>query len=138
MATLPSPRTRRGARLEIIPFIDIMFFLLATFMMASLAMVQNEGINLTLPTAATAIPAEELPEQSTVSVTAEGEIFLNREPVSREALAPFFRQLYAKDPESRVIVQGDYECDYGVVVEVFDTARESGLTRLILRTRKSD
>lgn len=136
MANLISPRSRKHARLEIIPFIDIMFFLLATFMMASLSMVHNEGIDLNLPKATTSLPDQELPKENTVSIDADGIVYINGEASSVEAAGQFFRALYQKDAESRLIVQGDYRCDYGKVVEVFDLARSQGLTRLILRTRK--
>ena len=56
MPSLPSPRGKTRPRLEIIPFIDIMFFLLATFMMVSLSMIKNEGLPVKLPQAATATP----------------------------------------------------------------------------------
>ena len=49
MPAIPSPRAGRRPRLEIIPFIDIMFFLLATFMMVSLSMIDIQGIDLNLP-----------------------------------------------------------------------------------------
>ncbi|MEO0452692.1 MAG: biopolymer transporter ExbD [Verrucomicrobiota bacterium] len=138
MASLRSPRAQKNARLEIIPFIDIMFFLLATFMMASLSMVQNEGIDLNLPQAATSLPSQELPKNNTVSIDADGNLFLNEQATSLEEAKPYFAQLFREDPETKVIVQGDYQCDYGKVVEVFDLARSQGLTKLILRTRKPE
>ena len=50
---IPAPAGRKKARIEIIPLIDVVFFLLATFVMVSLSMVKNEGISVNLPTAAT-------------------------------------------------------------------------------------
>ncbi len=74
MARLPSPRAKVRPRLEIIPFIDIMFFLLATFMMVSLSMIRNEGISVHLPTAATAVP-QERHDQVSLSVTEAGGLY---------------------------------------------------------------
>jgi biopolymer transport protein ExbD len=54
---IPSPRAKRRARIEI-PLIDIMFFLLATFVMVSLSMIRNQGINVNLPVAATSAPQD--------------------------------------------------------------------------------
>lgn len=48
---LPLPNIRRRPRIEIIPLIDIIFFLLATFVMVSLSMVRNQGLNVNLPRA---------------------------------------------------------------------------------------
>lgn len=59
MTKIPSPRSNKRARIEIIPLIDIIFFLLATFVMVSLSMVQNRGIPVTLPAAATGAPQAE-------------------------------------------------------------------------------
>jgi biopolymer transport protein ExbD len=56
MTIIPSPRGQKRARIEIIPLIDIMFFLLATFVMVSLSMVKNQGIPVRLPSAATGQP----------------------------------------------------------------------------------
>ncbi len=138
MARLPSPRAKTRPRLEIIPFIDIMFFLLATFMMASLAMIENEGLDLDLPPAYSSQPAQELPDRITISVTESGEIFLNKEPVVLAELEGLFRQAHQKNPELAVILQGDTESRFGKVVEVFDKARMVGLTKLVLRTQRPE
>ena len=50
---ITSPVSRKKARIEIIPLIDIMFFLLATFVMVSMSMVKNQGIAVNLPKAST-------------------------------------------------------------------------------------
>jgi biopolymer transport protein ExbD len=55
---IPSPRAKRRAHIEIIPLIYIMFFLLATFVMVSLSMIRNQGINVNLPVAATSAPQD--------------------------------------------------------------------------------
>ena len=54
---IPSPRAKRRARIEI-PLIDIMFFLLGTFVMVALSMIRNQGINVNLPVAATSAPQD--------------------------------------------------------------------------------
>ncbi len=137
MPQIQSPRQGRKPRLEIIPFIDIMFFLLATFMMVSLSMIQNQGIELNLPRATTAIPQDIPPETLTISVDRNGQLFRNREPTSLPALRHEFTRLGSASAEQpRIVLQGDYETHFGKVVEVFDTARSCGLTRLVLRTEK--
>jgi biopolymer transport protein ExbD len=134
MFAIPSPRSGRRPRLEIIPFIDIMFFLLATFMMVSLSMIDNQGIDLNLPGANSARPQDQTDQAQTVSVAKSGELFLNKEPITLSMLQERFSQLIEEDPETRLIVQGDYECPYGLVVEVFDSARMRGLSKLVIRT----
>ena len=134
MSAIPSPRSGRRPRLEIIPFIDIMFFLLATFMMVSLSMIDNQGIDLNLPGATSARPQDQTDQAQTVSVAKSGELFLNKEPITLRTLQERFSQFIEEDPETRLIVQGDYECPYGLVVEVFDSARMRGLSKLVIRT----
>ncbi len=56
MTPIPSPRSKKRARIEIIPLIDIIFFLLATFVMVSLSMVKNKAIPVNLPPASTGAP----------------------------------------------------------------------------------
>jgi len=136
MAQLSSPRARTRPRLEIIPFIDIMFFLLATFMMVSLQLIENQGIELKLPGAISAQPMEIKNDPLTVSVAADGGIFLQKESVNLEQLKVEFARLKLENPETKIVLQGDYGCEYGKVVEVFDHARRAGLTKLILRTKK--
>ena len=111
-----------------------MFFLLATFMMVSLSMIDNQGIDLNLPGANSARPQDQTDHTQTVSVAKSGELFLNKEPITLSMLQERFSQLIAGDPETRLVLQGDYDCSYGLVVEVFDSARTRGLNKLVIRT----
>jgi len=72
---IPSPRARKRARIEIIPLIDIIFFLLATFVMVSLSMVKNRGIQVNLPGAETSVP-QDAAERVFLGVNDQGEIYL--------------------------------------------------------------
>ena len=81
MTVIPSPRSKRHARIEIIPLIDIMFFLLATFVMVSLSMVKSHGVPVRLPSTATGQQIEHK-DFSTISVTASGQVYIDKEEVS--------------------------------------------------------
>ncbi len=82
MIPIPSPRSRRKARIEIIPLIDIIFFLFATFVMVSLSMVKNKGIPVNLPAAATGAPQPH-EESAVITVDATGALFFNRQSVTK-------------------------------------------------------
>ena len=69
-----------------------------------------------------------------MSVAKSGELFLNKEPITLPTLQERFSQLIAGNPETRLVLQGDYDCAYGLVVEVFDSARARGLSKLVIRT----
>jgi biopolymer transport protein ExbD len=136
MARIPSPITTRKPRLEIIPFIDVMFFLLATFMMVSLTMVQNQGIDLNLPGAKSSVSREPKDKDVIISVQKDGDVFYNKEKISCEALAERLLKLKEIAPEAKVILQGDSGAEFQKVIEVLDEARHAGLTKLVVRTRK--
>ena len=69
------PNVKRKARIEIIPLIDVVFFLLATFVMVSMSMVKNQGLQVRLPSAVTAIPEA---RKSSVTVTLpKAEMFIS-------------------------------------------------------------
>lgn len=136
MARLTSPRSQTRPRLEIIPFIDIMFFLLATYMMVSLSMIQNQGIDLQLPGAKATTTQDPKNDSVTLSIAPSGEIYWNKELVTKESLSSRFQEVKQVSPDSKIIIQGDQEAPYGQIVEVLDTARGVGLTKLHLRTIK--
>jgi hypothetical protein len=76
---VPSPRSGKKARIEIIPLIDIVFFLLATFVMVSMAMIKNQGVSVNLPVASTSAP-QERKEYTAITVTAGATITSTKRP----------------------------------------------------------
>src|SRR5258708_1311097 len=76
-----SPVPHRKARIEIIPLIDIMFFLLASFMMVSLTMIKMQSIKMDLPTA-TQAKRDFKPEILNISVDKAGDIYIEKKPVN--------------------------------------------------------
>jgi biopolymer transport protein ExbD len=130
----------KRARIEIIPLIDIIFFLLATFVMVSLSMTKNQGVSVALPSAASAATMLEPQQQSralTLSVTGKGEVFFNKEKITLAQL-PFRLQTYKsaeKDP--KVILNGDAGADFQVVVAVLDEVRKAGIAKVGISTDKT-
>ena len=134
MTPIPSPRSKRRARIEIIPLIDIIFFLLATFVMVSLSMVKNRGIAVNLPAAATGAP-QDTGEFATISVNAAGDFFFNKQPVTSAQLDGDLKDLLAKDAEPRVFIQGDANAAFGKAVAVLDQVRSLGITKVAIETQ---
>jgi biopolymer transport protein ExbD len=134
MTPIPSPRSKKRARIEIIPLIDIIFFLLATFVMVSLSMVKNLGIAVQLPAAATGTP-QPREDAAVITINAAGELFFNKQPVNESELEAALRQLHASDPDARVFINGDKKAEFGVAIAVLDQVRKLGVTRVAIETQ---
>jgi biopolymer transport protein ExbD len=122
-------RPPRKARIEIIPMIDTVFFLLVFFMMASLSMTVYRGVPLSLPKAASGEPRQ---DRVSVSVTREGVIYLDHHQVEPAELAERLRALHDKDPEVVVLVSADGDVTHRHVVEAMDAARVAGISRMAI------
>jgi biopolymer transport protein ExbD len=133
---IPSPRPKRRARIEIIPLIDIMFFLLATFLMVSLSMIRNQGINVNLPLASTSAP-QDRKDYASITVTEKGEFYWNKEPVNLNAVVSRLQQLKQSQPDPKVFINGDAKAHFEDVVSVLDEARKIGIAKVAIETAKN-
>ena len=130
---IPSPRQKRRARIEIIPLIDIIFFLLATFMMVSLSMIKNQGLSVHLPVAGSGIP-QDRNDVVTISVSENGSYAWNKEAFSPSELADRLVQLKAAQPEAKLIINGDNRVQLQSVVTILDEAKKAGLAKVVIQT----
>jgi biopolymer transport protein ExbD len=131
---IPSPRTSRKARIEIIPLIDIIFFLLATFVMMSLSMIKNRGIPVNLPVASSDA-AQEREDYSAITVTAEGDLYFNKDAMSLEGIVERLRTLKEANADPRVFINGDAKAELGRAVAVLDEIRKVGITKVAIETK---
>jgi biopolymer transport protein ExbD len=131
---IPSSRSKRRARIEIVPLIDIMFFLLATFVMVSLSMVKSRGIAVVLPQASTGQPQEQSDHVS-VSVTENGQLYLDKRELSQTELVETLARLKAQNPELRVHINGDQNARLGLAISVLDEVRKLGISKISFETR---
>ena len=133
---VPFDSPPRRPRIEIIPLIDVIFFLLASFLMVSLSMVKNQGIPVRLPVAATGKPnLADAPV--TVTVSRQGAFSLNKQAMGLEALRRQLQALQRRDPDLKVILQGDAGSDFGDVVKALDELRRLGIERVAMQTTAS-
>jgi biopolymer transport protein ExbD len=129
----------KRARIEIIPLIDIIFFLLATFIMVSLSMTKNQGVQVALPTAGSAASLgdnQEMEKAVTLTVTAKGEIFYNKEKITIAQLPMKLQTLKSTSKDPRVILNSDAGADFKHVVAVLDEARKIGIAKIGINTDK--
>jgi biopolymer transport protein ExbD len=117
------------ARIEIIPLIDIMFFLLAAFMLVSLSMVNLKAVRVELPTA-TSATAETSRNLVSISVDKAGLLYLDRQPVGANELAAALATMSASNSNLRVFISGDRDARHGDVIRVLDLARNAGLEKV--------
>ena len=130
---IPRFREKRRARIEIVPLIDIIFFLLATFVMVSLAMVKHQGIPVVVPQAATG-QAQENKEHIMVTLSETGQMYLNKVELSQEALFAQIRILKEVDPDLRILINGDENARLGLAIGFLDETRKLGSTKVAFAT----
>jgi biopolymer transport protein ExbD len=94
---LNSPIPPKKARIEIIPLIDIMFFLLACFMLVSLSMTQMRGMKVALPSAVTATP-ENKSDFHAITIDAIGNLYLEKKQLAMDALIEAVKDTLARIP----------------------------------------
>lgn len=122
------------ARIEIIPLIDIMFFLLAAFMLVSLSMVNLKSVKVNLPAATTAAP-EAKRDFIAVSVDKSGVPFLDARPVGLNELAALLAARQRTNADMRVLISGDRDARHGDVLRVLDAVRAAGIGKVSFETR---
>lgn len=131
---VPLPTSKRRVRIEIIPLIDIVFFLLATFVMVSMSMVKNQGISVNLPTAATG-HAQDNERLVTITVTEKDAIYLDKESMSLPQMSARLAELKRVDPQLKVLINGDQKAAFGRAVGVLDEVRRLGINKVAIRTK---
>jgi biopolymer transport protein ExbD len=131
---IPSPRSKRRARIEIIPLIDIMFFLLATFVMVSLSMVKSKGVPVHLPGAASG-ETQNREEFTSITVTAANELLFNKKPITAADLPAALEKLKRENPDPKVFINGDEDSRLGATILVLDAARTAGITKIAFETK---
>lgn len=126
-------RESHKARIEIIPMIDIIFFLLVFFMISTLSMTINRALPVNLPTAATS--QKDLRENLHLTLTREGGLFLNKEAITLPQLGPQVKAALASEPELTVILSADGEVHHSMVVAVMDELRTAGIAHLAIAVK---
>ena len=123
---------RRG-RIEIIPMIDVMFFLLVTFMLASLAMQSLNSIAVNLPKG----EAESLKHKEPVTLTVmqDKKLFLDKTPVTLDTLAFTLKRMLTGQDQG-LIVNADTDAAEGVVVQAMLAARRAGVEHFQIAVKR--
>jgi biopolymer transport protein ExbD len=124
-----SPVPKHKARIEIIPLIDIMFFLLASFMMVSLSQVHMKGIKVNLPTGQSG-ETQSKKDYISVSVNRDGIPFFDKEEMNYDTLTARLKQVHDENPEAKVFVRGDADTVHFNVIRILDILRSVGFYKI--------
>ena len=126
---LGSPLPHKKARIEIIPLIDIMFFLLASFMMASLSMIRLQSIKMDLPTA-TMATRDFKPDIVNIAVDKAGEVSIDKQPMNIVELHGYLSNKFRINTNVPVYISGDKDSRHGDVIRVLDIVRREGIQKV--------
>lgn len=124
---------RERPRLEIVPMIDIMMFLLVFFVMIVLKMIPDSGVKLQLPGAATANDLK--PTQIVVMIDPNGGLHVKNQSITRAGLQTYLTGVADAKKNVNVIIAGDKNLRYQRVMQVMDAVRKSGITDVGLATK---
>jgi biopolymer transport protein ExbD len=124
----------KRARIEIIPLIDVIFFLLATFVLFTLSLNKSNGISVHLPVAETA-QVRDPNGTVTISVTDEGTLAWNKDLITLDEFLIRLQQYHRDEPDGRILINGDEKAFFAQAVYVFDEARKAGFQRVFIETR---
>jgi len=124
-----SPVPKKRARIEIIPLIDIMFFLLASFMMVSLSQTHMKGIRVALPSQVRP-PPNELNRPISIRVGAGDSVTFDGQYVPPEQVLPRLFNLHAANPGVKVSLSAEGMARHGDVITVLDMIRRAQIEKV--------
>jgi biopolymer transport protein ExbD len=125
-------RQSKKGRIEIIPMIDVMFFLLATFMLASLSMQNLHSLAVNLPQGHAAPMQPKTPV--TLTITSDSKIFLDKVPVTLQTLAATLKPML-HDANASLIVAADSAAPNGITVQAMLQARSAGAGHFLIAVK---
>jgi biopolymer transport protein ExbD len=126
---IASPLPHKRARIEIIPLIDIMFFLLASFMMVSLSQTHMKGIKVNLPSASLPPPSK-VKDFVAIRVREGNAVYFDNQFVSDDQVLPKLFAYHQANPGIKVSISATLLALHGDVITVLDKVRRAGITKV--------
>src|SRR5580704_5544304 len=125
---------RKRARIEIIPLIDVIFFLLATFVLFTLSLTKSNGQSVRQPDSVTGEPRD--PSGShTITILPEGALAWDKDPISTTEFLQRVQEYHLQEPDGRILINGDQNAHFFAVIYVMDEARKAGFRKVFIETR---
>ncbi len=133
-AVLPD-EGKKKARIEIIPLIDVIFFLLATFVLFTLSLAKIQSVPVNLPVASASASSKPDEDTVTLQVSDQGTCYWNKELINLSEIAPRLQHYKTQVPNPRVLIAGDDKAKFGVTVLALDEVRKAGIEQVSVETR---
>jgi biopolymer transport protein ExbD len=125
---------RKRARIEIIPLIDVIFFLLATFVLFTLSLTKSNGQSVRQPDSETG-EARDPSGSHTVTILPEGALAWDKDPVSTTEFLQRIQDYHLQEPDGRILINGDETAHFAGVIYVMDQARLAGFRKVFIEVR---
>ena len=124
-------RTRKTTESEVnlTPMLDVVFIMLIFFIVTA-SFVKEAGIDISRPSAATAVRKER--GNILVAITENNQIWIDRRQVDPRALRANIERMHAENPQGSVVIQADEKSENGLLVKVMDAARLAGVSNISL------
>ena len=127
---------KKRARIEIIPLIDVIFFLLATFVLFTLSLNKSNGVEVKLPDSRTGEPRDPA-GTITVSILQDGSYAVNKDNVNVEEMENRLKAFHLEHPEpdAHILINGDAEASFSAAIFAIDEARRLGIQKVLIETQ---
>ena len=125
---------KKRARIEVIPLIDVIFFLLATFILFTLSLNKSNGLKVELPASQTA-EVRDPAGAVTITVTAEGTLAWNQDPITLNEFLDRLRAYKSTSDNPKILINGDKNSYFSQAIYVFDEVRKIGINKVLIDTR---
>ena len=123
---------KKKPRIEIIPMIDTMFFLLVFFMIATLSMTMQHGMPVNLPEASST--TNKVQQPVSLTITENGDLFYNKDMITIHELQTRLIGLIQRDADPTIVINADEHVQHGLVVKIMDKVRLSGIPNMAIAT----
>ncbi len=117
--------------INLTPMVDMLFLILLFFLVTS-SFMEQPNIKLELPS--TKYTATSKLEERVLTISQDGRLFFQSDPVERKDLIPTLKKAFSKQDDKTLVMRADKNVPYGVIIDVMDAAKGAGLKRIVAPT----
>jgi biopolymer transport protein ExbD len=128
-----STKPKKKITLNLTSLIDVLFILIIFFVVSS-TFLEQPGIKLNLPEAATS--ETHAVQKVVLYIDKEEHIFLNDDPISQEQVAEKVEQMIAAQTDKSLVLKADDKVSHGLVIRIMDALRKKGIYKIVISTTK--